>query len=236
MGRPRRMDVGGVVSHVLNRANGKKTIFDTAGDFQAFEQVLREAVEMFDTRVLTYCIMPNHWHLVLWPFDDGELSRFVGWLTLTHTQRWHAFNESAGTGHLYQGRYKSFPIQSDEHLLVVCRYVERNALRASLATKAEMWRWCSLWWYGQDQLLKSGICTHTWPIKRPDDWIPWVNQDCQASELPEIRECVRRGRPYGAVNWLAETVNLFGLVQTVRGAGRPPRFATGRTRGEQGSI
>ncbi|GMQ80089.1 MAG: hypothetical protein BMS9Abin04_030 [Planctomycetia bacterium] len=70
--------------------------------------------------------------LVVWPRKDKDLSRFTGWLTLTHTQRWHAHRHSAGTGHVYQGRFKSFPVQSDEHFLTVCRYVERNALRANL--------------------------------------------------------------------------------------------------------
>ena len=89
--------------------------------------------------------MPNHWHLVLWPRQDRDLSRFMGWLTLTHTQRWHAHRGTGGTGHVYQARFKSFPVQADEHFLTVCRYVERNALRAKLVKRAADWRWCSLW-------------------------------------------------------------------------------------------
>src|SRR5208337_3088457 len=96
------------------------------------------------TRLLAYCVMPNHWHLIVWPRQDGELSRFVGWLTLTHTQRWHAQRHTRGSGHVYQGRFKSFPVQGDEHFLTACRYVERNALRANLVERAEAWRWCSL--------------------------------------------------------------------------------------------
>ena len=91
-------------------------------------------------RLLAYCVMPNHWHLVLWPREDGDLSTFVGWLTLTHTQRWHAHRHSVGSGHVYQGRFKSFLVESDEHLWTVCRYVERNAFRAGLCERAEQWR------------------------------------------------------------------------------------------------
>ena len=76
-------------------------------------------------RVLGWCVMPNHWHLVLWPDKDGALSRFMAWLTLTHTQRWRAYYHNTGSGHLYQGRFQSFLVQNDEHLLTVCRYVER---------------------------------------------------------------------------------------------------------------
>jgi putative transposase len=96
-------------------------------------------------RLLSYCLMPNHWHLVLWPRADGELSDFGHWLTLTHTQRWHAHYHNVGTGHLYQGRFKSFPVARDEHFLQLCRYVERNPLRAGLVRRAEAWQWGSLW-------------------------------------------------------------------------------------------
>ena len=118
--------------HVLNRANARMTIFHKPDDYAAFERVLAEAVERTKTRLLAYCLMPNHWHLVVWPEKDGELSRFTGWLTLTHTQRWHAHRHTTGSGHLYQGRFKSFPLQDDAHFFTVCRYVERNALRANL--------------------------------------------------------------------------------------------------------
>src|SRR5580658_547315 len=108
MGRAKRAADGGLIHHVLNRANGRLRIFDDAADLEAFERILEEAVKRTGTDLLAFCLMPNHWHLVLKPHEDGELSRFVGWLTLTHTQRWHAHRHSAGTGHVYQGRFKSF--------------------------------------------------------------------------------------------------------------------------------
>ena len=95
-------------------------------------------------RLLAYCVMPNHWHLVVWPHQDGALSRFMNWLTLTHTQRWHQHRHSVGEGHVYQGQFKSFPVETNEYFLVVCRYVERNAVRAGLVERAEQWRWSSV--------------------------------------------------------------------------------------------
>ena len=114
------------------------TIFEDDGDYEAFERSCEEAVERTRTRLLAYCVMPDHWHLIVWPRQDGELSRFVGWLTLTHTQRWHASRHSQGSGHVYQGRFKSFPVQGDEHFLTACRYVERNALRAKLVKRGRL--------------------------------------------------------------------------------------------------
>src|SRR2546426_10025243 len=150
MGRPRRAAEGGYVYHVINRANARLAIFEDAADFEAFEKVLLQAVERTKTRLLAYCVMPNHWHLVVWPRKDGELSRFVGWLTLTHTQRWHAHRHNAGVGHLYQGRFKSFPVQDDVHLRALCRYVERNPLRAGMVNRAQDWRVSRLRRWEQD--------------------------------------------------------------------------------------
>lgn len=145
MPRIKRVDVGGEIYHVINRANARVQIFDGDSDYKQFESILEEAVEKFDMRLLAYCIMPNHFHLVLYPKMDGDLSKFIGWLTNTHTRRWHTTKQTMGHGHLYQGRYKSFLCQKDNHLLALLRYVERNAKRAGLVKKAEYWKWSSAW-------------------------------------------------------------------------------------------
>src|SRR2546429_218454 len=144
MPRRLRQAAGGYVYHVLNRGVGRYAFFKKTTDYDAFVRVLAEAHERTPMRVLGYCLMPNHLHLVLWPRKDGELSEFMRWLTVTHTQRWHARYHSQGTGPIYQGRFKSFPIAEDDHLLTVLRYVERNPLRAGLVRSAAKWRWSSL--------------------------------------------------------------------------------------------
>ena len=145
MPRRIRATAGGLVYHVLNRGVGRMRLFRKAADFSAMEQVLGEAVQRTRTRLLAYCLMSNHWHLLFWPREDGELSEVMRWLTVTHTQRWHANRHTSGTGPIYQGRFKSFPVESDDHLLTVARYVERNPLRANLVEHAVDWQWCSLW-------------------------------------------------------------------------------------------
>ena len=218
MGRPRRVDVGGLVYHALNRASARATLFDGPADYRQFEEVLGEAVVRTPMRLLAYCVMPNHWHLVLWPERDGQLSRFMTWLTLTHTQRWHARRRSAGSGHLYQGRYKSFLVEADDHLLAVCRYVERNPLRARLVRRAEAWRWGSLW---RREHRRGPELLADWPVARPDDWRGFVNRPESADELEGLRAAAQRGRPFGAGRWFDNVVRTFGLDATLRPRGRP---------------
>ena len=224
MGRARRVDAGGYVYHVLNRGNGRMTIFEDQADYAAFERVLEEAAERFPgVGVLAYCLMPNHWHLVLRTSADGELSRFVGWLTLTHTQRWHAHRHTVGGGHLYQGRYKSFLVQTEGYLAAVCRYVERNALRANLVERAEGWRWSSLYrWHAGDAAAKSLLSP--WPAptgRRPPNWLDRVNTPQSEPELEAIRRAADRGRPLGGEDWTRRVTSQFGLDSTFRPRGRP---------------
>jgi putative transposase len=226
MGRPHRAAEGGYVYHVVNRANARQTIFEDDEDYEAFESVLSEAVERSQTRLLAYCVLPNHWHLVVWPRKDGELSRFVGWLTLTHTQRWHAHRHSTGSGHVYQGRFKSFPVQEDEHFYTVARYVERNALRAGLARRAQQWRYGSLyrWLRGsaEDKTLLAA-----WPLARKPGWMDHVNAPQTEAELAAVRRSIARGNPFGDESWSDRAVRRLGLESTTRPRGRPKKTTIG---------
>jgi putative transposase len=218
MSRPPRVAQGGLVYHTLNRANARLAIFTDDGDYEAFERALAEAVARDAMRLLAYCVMPNHFHLVVRPRRDADLSRFMCWLTMTHTQRWHAHHHSAGSGHLYQGRFKSFPVQSDEHLLTVCRYVERNALRAGLVRRAERWRWCSLK-TGADP--GAGPRLSEWPVARPSDWLARVNAALGPAEEEALQRSLRRGQPFGAAAWQAATASRLGLGSSLKPIGRP---------------
>lgn len=220
MPRPLRNARGGVVYHVLNRANARMRIFRTDRDYEAFEKILVTAQERVQMRILAYCILPNHWHLVLWPRNDGDVSEFMRWLTVTHTQRWHAAHGTAGSGHVYQGRFKSFPVQSDEHDLTVCRYVERNALQATLVRQAQQWRWSSLWHrLANESEMKSHLTSG--PLSFPDNWIRLVNQTLSDKEREGIQQCLERSRPYGRKLWVTRIANSLGLTSTMRARGRP---------------
>jgi len=227
MGRPLRAAQGGLIYHCLNRANARLAIFTKDGDFEAFERVLAEAITHHDMRMLAFCVMRNHFHLVLWPKADGDLSRFMRWLTLTHTQRWHAHRHSAGSGHLYQGRFKSFPVQSDEHLVTLCRYVERNALRAGLVSRAEQWRWGSLWWTANAKPGSSpALPLSPWPIARPARWIDRVNTPLSPAEEVALLRSIRRSQPFGAPEWQSVMASRLGLEASLRPLGRPKKKPT----------
>ncbi len=187
MPRRLRFATAGFVFHVLNRAVGRATIFETSDDYLAFQRALLEAHDWLPMRLLSFCLLPNHWHLVVWPFKDGDLSEWLRWLTVTHTQRWHAKHHTQGTGPLYQGRFKSFPVQEDEHFLTVCRYVERNALRANLVRQAENWRWSSLW---QRLHEKSEVPLAAWPVRQAKNWTEQVNEVQTQAELAALRRAV----------------------------------------------
>ena len=145
MARQPRNAYDGEIYHVINRGNCRMKIFGKPGDYLAFMKLLEEGRQRTGMRILAFCLMPNHWHMVLWPKRAEDLSRFIGWVCTTHVRRWREHRHSVGEGHLYQGRFKSFPIQQGEPLYGVLRYVEGNARRAGLADRAEAWRYGSLY-------------------------------------------------------------------------------------------
>ncbi len=128
MPRAARKAPGGQVYHVLNRSVGKMHLFGKDADFEAFQRVMIEAHQRHPIRILSYCVLSNHWHFAVWPDADGQVTAFFRWVAHTHALRWRVAHRTVGYGHLYQGRFQSFPVQSDEHLLTVSRYIERNAV------------------------------------------------------------------------------------------------------------
>ena len=223
MPRQPRSAPGGLAYHVMNRTWGKIELFEDAGDYEAFLRVLAEAIERQPhVRICAYCLMPNHFHLVLWPKAHDQLSSFMQWMTMTHALRWHAHRHSGGRGHLYQARFKSFAIQQDAHFLGVCRYVERNAARARLCDRAEQWRWSSAWArdHADDSMRKL---PSPWPVARPGNWIELLNTPQKEMELAELHASKNRGRPYGATDWAIETACKLGVESSLRPIGRPKK-------------
>ena len=222
MGRAPRADEAGGIYHALNRGNAKQPFFFKDADYEAFERIIVEGLEKFPVDLLAYQWMNNHWHMVLSPHEDGGMGAFLGWVTLTHTQRHHAHYGTVGLGHVYQGRFKSFPIEGNSHLHVVCRYVERNALTANLVARAEAYRWGSLsnWLNGG-----SPINLAVWPVRRLTNWVERVNAALTEKELEALTRSMKRGVPFGSQSWVASTIERCGLESTIRPQGRPKKLS-----------
>ena len=224
MPRTARIAPGGMLFHVLNRGVARMNLFEKPADFQAFEAVLEETCDHRPRRICAYCLMPNHWHLLLWPEHDGDLAAFMQRLTITHVRRWQEHRGFAGLGHVYQGRYKSFPVQSDEHFLAVTRYVERNALRANLVVRAEEWRWGSLWRRCRGGEQERALLS-AWPVESPAQWMRFVNGVETEQELEALRLSIQRGRPFGTAAWQKRIAKRLGLESAYRPTGRPRKTA-----------
>jgi putative transposase len=201
MARKSRVSLGGYAYHVLNRANRRARLFDGDDDYAAFEAVLEEAHRRVPVRICAYCVMPNHWHLVLWPEEDDQIAPFMQWLTLTHAQRWNGFRDLTGTGHVYQGRYKSFPIQQDDHFLAVCQYVESNPVRAGLVVEATAWRWGSAWRRAAGSSAARALLA-AWPTDPPPDWDHRAGVAPDSATLGRIALSLRQDRPFGDAAWV----------------------------------
>jgi len=184
--------------------------------------VLGKGLERYSAQIFAYTLMPDHWHIVLLPEQDGQMGKMLRWVTATHTQRYHAHYHTAGEGHLYQSRFKSFPVKDDEHFLTVCRYVERNPLRAKLVKRAERWPYGSLYRWVRN-CDKDPKLLSPWPLRRTPGWTKHVNQALTEKELTAIRTSVQRGRPFGDVDWVEELAEQHDLWSTLRPRGRPAR-------------
>ena len=192
-------------------------VFHTEDDYHAFAGLLAEAAARFPVRLLAFCLMPNHFHLAVWPPGDDDLSAYMHWLLTSHASRYQKCYKSSG--HVWQGRFRCFPIQEDEHLLSVLRYIERNPLRAGLVARSEDWRWSSLRWHLQPPgltFLDAG------PVPRPPDWAAHVHEPHTQAELAALRRCAARGTPFGTEAWVGPTAVRLGLEYTLRPRGRPP--------------
>jgi putative transposase len=228
MPRVARAAAAGICYHVINRGNGRQEVFLKDGDFEAFLKALAHACVEIPMPVLGYCLMPNHFHLVVYPQGDGDLSRWMHWVLNTHVRRYHQHYHSSG--HIWQGRFKSFPIEQDEHLLTVLRYVERNPVRAGLVRRAEQWAWSSARHWKEANppaYLSSG------PVPRPTPWLARVNQALSVAELEVLRRCVDRGTPYGKQSWSEQTARRLGLESTLRPRGRPRKQPGTRGTGDK---
>ncbi len=207
------------VYHVINRGNGGQVVFRKGKDYEAFIDIMEEARGNYSVKVFAYCLMPNHFHMVLRPDRGEHLSKMMQWVMTSHVRRYHRHYGSSG--HIWQGRYKSFLIQEDSHLLTVLRYVESNALRAGLVNSAKDWLWSS---YLESTGKRPRLMIDEVPTELPKDWVKYVDEPITEKELERLRQSVNRQSPYGNPSWQIQVSKQLGLESTLRPRGRPGKM------------
>jgi putative transposase len=207
-----------VVYHVINRGNGRQEVFHKNKDYEAFVKLIAEAKERHTVKLYGYCIMPNHFHMVVKPEKGEELSKWMQWLMTSHVRRYHRHYGSSG--HVWQGRYKSFMIEEDSHLLMAMRYIEANPVRAELVPSAKEWKWSS---HGETLGKVERMLTDATPIELPGEWARYVDEPFTESELDRLRLSVNRQTPFGDAIWQMKICKEFGLESTMKSRGRPKK-------------
>lgn len=218
MPRRNRFKLHGVAFHVMNRAVRGTTIFRTNRDFEAFATIVREGLSRSTVKVLSYQVLDNHWHFVMFCDRVADLSKLMHWVEGTHANNWAGAHKSRGLGYVYQGRFRLVPVQTSTSLIRVCRYVERNALRKNLVAAAEHWTWGSL----------HARCNHCypiplceWPIPPPSNWVDFVNTPQTEKELADLRRHIKRNQPIGTRAWEKAVAPFMGM--TMAPIGRPKK-------------
>ena len=205
----------GLIYHIINRGNGRQQVFHKDQDYLAFVELLKGALQRFPVSLYAFCLIPNHFHLLVAPEAAEDLSKLMQWLMTSHVRRYHQHYRTSG--HIWQGRFKSFIVQDDSHLLTVVRYIEGNAVRAGLVPSSIQWKWSSHYErVGGVREILSGL-----PIALPDDWTKYVDEPQTDSELEKLRRSVNRQTPYGGEEWQIRISNKLGLAATMNPRGRP---------------
>jgi len=189
--RPRPRDVSGVVFHAMNRATVGQVLFGAPADYDAFIALCVRAQRRVPVRILSYCLMPNHWHFALWLEDDRQMTTFLGWLSCVHAMQVRKWTGTSGKGAVYQGRYLAVPVETETYFYRLMRYIERNAARAGLVERPETWRWCS----AAPARRRQGLTLAAWPSARPDDWLGYINNEDASGDLAVIRARTQSGEP-----------------------------------------
>jgi putative transposase len=225
MGRQPRASVEDLVYHAYNRGNNGDKVFSDASDREAFRDALGRTNERYPFELFGYCLMPDHFHLLLKPAPGQSISRIVQSLTVAQGAQYHRHHGTSG--HVWQGRFKSHVIQEDAHLLAVMRYIEANPVRAGRANDLAACRWSSYQHHGMGE---DDACLSPLPgweelgrteSERRRRWRDKVTAAQKPAELEAVRASLRRGLPFGDPDWLTTVASRLNINPNPRPPGRP---------------
>jgi len=221
MPRIPRGETAGGIYHIINRGNMKMQLFDDMEDYDYFLALLEKASKREKVEIHAYCLMPNHFHLLLVPKEPNSLSRLMQWVMTSHVRYYHKKNKTSG--HIWQGRYKSFIVEKESYYITLLRYIEANALRAKLVRRAEDWDYGSL----MERVYKHRTLLSKPYMTLDNEWVEYVNEPLKKGELHSIRNSVNRQAPLGEGKWQVETARKHGLMSTLNERGRPRKNVQG---------
>ena len=192
MSRPLRIEYKGAWYHVMNRGRRYEDIFADKTDYEMFIELLKETAEMWNINISAYCLMPNHYHLLI-QTPLGNISRAMRHINGVYTQR---FNKRHGEdGQLFRGRYKSILVDGNSYLLQLVRYIHRNPVKAGLADSLAKYRWSS----------------HKGYISTDDKW-DWLYKDFIYKFLSkDKKEWIKRYRKFVSISEDDEATRILGL-------------------------
>lgn len=223
MPRHARVSPDGFVQHVVNRGDHRETLFHKPGDYRAFLRIVAEVAHVVPMRILAYCVMKNHFHLLLWPHAGEDLPVFMHRLMTVQIKRYLSHYPPASPGHIYQGRYTNSLVELGRPLISVARYVEANALMAGLVDRAQEYPWSSASPLAEEPERPD---LSAWPMPKPVDWLKLVNLRTPLDELKRIQRRAARGAPIGSADWTTHVVQTYGLEHTMRPPGRPAQSSS----------
>ena len=208
------------IYHIINRGNRREAVFHDNYDYEKFLKLLIESKEKYAIKIYAYCLMPNHFHLVIYTKYANFLSQAMHWISSSYVRYYNKrYNLS---GHLWQGRYKSFIVQKENYYLSLLRYIEANALRARLVNDAQEWLYGSL----KERINHERHLLHEPLMELPIDWTLHVNMPLREGELESVRNSVNRQSPLGESIWQEKTAIEHGLSSTLNPRGRPKKEIT----------
>lgn len=188
MPRAKRLFPPNSVLHAINRGNDRRCLFDSGEEYEEFLELVAWSKQQVAMRILAYCLMPNHWHFVLWPETSQAASLFLHRLCTTHAIKRRKRTRTIGQGHIYQDRFHGFVIQSEWYYLRALRYVESNPLRAGLVQRSIDWPWSSL----RERVGHGHRLLDDGPLRLPDDWVRSVDESLPPDFLADIRSRLKR--------------------------------------------
>ncbi len=222
----KRPDFSGKVLHAMNRRVDRQTLFCTDEDYALFRSLMSEAVYKFNLRILEWVLMPNHWHMLIFPETKNQVSEFMHWLCGIHAKKWRAEKDNEGNGALYQDRFKAFLVKPGLHVDRLRNYLAMNPVKANLVDNPFDWIWGSAKRVHRDCLI-STIPISKGPPPSPSDLKELLSTPLNLTEtqIDRLEKSFLKGLPYGDDVWTEQMIEEYHLEHTLRKAGRPKSTA-----------